>query len=309
VRLDSLRHAPLVSQYNGPVLFLGRAAAEIFSEGFAPALVGRRKPTGGSPEMAMAMDRMSLINGAASFADKIGGRVLPDFLNVVDDPATGAYTGYKLDEEGVAGHRTEVVDSGILKTLLTTRTPVQGVDHSTGNRRGGIAVPSNLIVVAAPGASDEELVAQLLAIAKKRGLAYGIVVREVGDGSTATAEEQAMAMTAGRAGAERPIRLAYRVYPDGRQEMVRGTQLSGLTVETFKNIVAAGNSSSLYYHAATELESGLGMLEAMSIGGFNGGAPLSSYLVPSLLFDDLTVTRSRRSLPALPFSPPPQASE
>jgi len=310
LRLDSLRHAPMVDRYNGPVLFDGRAAGELLSEVFAPALVGRRKMTMASTEMGMAFDRMSEMTVGGSFADKLGGRVLPEFLNVVDDPTNGSLVGYKVDEEGVAAHATDVVDGGILKTLLTTRTPVQGVDHSTGNRRGGMAVPSNLIVRASNGSSGEELVAQLLAMVKKRGLSYGIIVREVGDATSAAAQEEAAAMMQqmmGRGGPQRGVRLVYRVYPDGHEEMVRGAQFSGLTVDTFKDIVAASKTTTLYYHAASEIQAGFGAMAAFMVGGGApfGGTPLSSYTVPSLLFDDLTLTRSTRALPALPFSSPP----
>src|SRR6266850_315814 len=90
VRLENLRKASLFDRYNGPVLFEGRAAGEIFSSEFAPALAGRRKTLSGSPEMDSIFGRFSG-GGSASFADKLGGRILPPFLSVVDNPTISNY--------------------------------------------------------------------------------------------------------------------------------------------------------------------------------------------------------------------------
>jgi predicted Zn-dependent protease len=309
-RLDSLRHAPLIDRYNGPVLFEGRAAAELFSEAFVPSLVGRRRMTMSNPEMGMGFDRVSDMLGGTSFADKLGGRVLPDFLSVVDDPTILSLAGYKVDEEGVAARRTQLVDGGILKTLLTTRTPVQGVDHSTGNRRGGMAAPSNLIVTADRTSSEEQLVAQLLTMVQKRGLPYGIIVREVGGSTSAASAAEAMSMMQDMVrpgGRERGARFVYRVYPDGRLQMVRGARISGLTVEAFKDIVAAGKTPTLDYRAGSDMQGGMAMLAAFTSGGGlpSGTGTISSFSVPSLLFDDMTFVHPTGTLPSLPFSAPP----
>ena len=312
VRLDSLRRAPMQERYNGPVLFQGRAAAEIFSEAFAPALVGRRRIMAASSGMEGGFDRMSEMLGGASFSDKLGGRVLPEFLSVTDDPSAGSLIAYKVDEEGVPSRVTSLVESGILKTLLITRTPVPGVARSTGSRHGGMAVPSNMLVRSEKGASDQALVAQLLSTVQKRGLPYGIIVREVGGGNTASPQQlmaSAMGEGSGRGTPDRELRLVYRVYPDGRQEMVRGARATGLDALAFKDIVAAGATPTVYYHAASEIRGAMGFVSSfMSGGGISTeGTPLSSYSVPSLLFDDMTLTRVTQAFPTLPLSAPPEA--
>ena len=50
-RLTRLRLAPVAEVYNGPVLFEGDAAAELFNELFAPRLVASRRPIAGNPMM------------------------------------------------------------------------------------------------------------------------------------------------------------------------------------------------------------------------------------------------------------------
>src|SRR6266851_7290500 len=313
VRLENLRKAPLLDRYNGPVLFEGRAAGEIFSGEFAPALAGRRKTLSGSPEMDSIFGRFSE-GGSAPFADKLGGRVLPQFLSVVDNPTISNYgneplfASYKVDQEGVRARETRVVESGVLKTFLTTRTPVEGVSRSSGNRRGPGPAPSNLILVAENSQTEAGLKQQFLELVKKRGLDYGILIREIGS-SGAGMEEQAMAMLSamtGRGEKGRNVLLAYKVYLDGREELVRGARLSGMSADSFKQIVGASNSAAVYT-AAQIPHFDFSMISSFAGGGMS--TPLVSYVVPSLLFDDLTITRPTTELPKTPFSSPPTAAQ
>lgn len=313
VRLENLRKAPLLDRYNGPVLFEGRAAGEIFSGEFAPALAGRRKPLSGSPEMDSIFGRFSE-GGSASFADKLGGRVLPQFLSVVDNPTLSNYgneplfAGYKVDEEGVRARETRVVENGVLKTFLTTRTPVEGVAHSTGNRRGPGSAPSNLILVAENGQTEAGLKQKFLELVKNHGLEYGIIIREIGS-SGAGMEEQAMAMLSamtGRGEKGRNVLLAYKVYLDGREELVRGARLSGMNADSFKEILGASKSAAVYTTAQIP-HFDFSMISRFAGGGMS--APLVSYVVPSLLFDDLTLAKPTTEVPKPPFSSPPTVAQ
>lgn len=313
IRLENLRKAPLLDRYNGPVLFEGRAAGEIFSSEFAPALAGRRKTLSGSPEMDSIFGRFSE-GGSGSFADKLGGRVLPQFLSVVDNPTIPNYgneplfAGYKVDQEGVRARETRVVENGVLKTFLTTRTPVEGVTRSTGNRRGPGSTPSNLILVAENGETEAGLKQQFLNLVKKRGLEYGITIRELGSSGMGM-EEQAMAMMSAMTGhgdKNRNVLLAYKVYLDGREELVRGARLSGMSAASFREIVGASKSAAVYTAAQ------IPHFDFSMISRFAGEgvpAPLVSYVVPSLLFDDLTLSKPTAELPKPPFSSPPGAAQ
>ena len=137
--LDSMRSAPVVDRYNGPVLFEGYAAAELFKQEFAPALIAARKAVASNPvmERVAAMLGRNSTGGSASLAEKLGARVLPLFLSVVDDPTTAArgqfalLGGYTVDDQGVRAHQTRVIDGGVLKTFLSSRTPVPGIARST----------------------------------------------------------------------------------------------------------------------------------------------------------------------------------
>jgi hypothetical protein len=318
-RLKTLREAPVLNGYNGPVLFQGRAAAEIFGAEFAPALIARRKPVSGMAEMEMVFERFSQLGGP-SFAGRLGTRVLPEFLNVVDNPTISTYGteplfgGYKSDDDGVLGHETRLVEAGILKTFLTRRAPVEGEMHSTGNSRGDGAIPSNLIVEAREGVSETELRNRLLEIVKKRGLDYGIAVRELGSRSVGSIEEQASAMFSamtGQGDAGRAVLLAYRVYPDGREELIRGAHLSGMSPDSFKGVVAASKSATVY-NSLHMPEFNLSSSFLFSFGAEMAASPslpIVSYVVPSLLFEDLSLTKPSQESPKPPFSDPPPCTQ
>jgi predicted Zn-dependent protease len=311
-RLDSLRSAATIERYSGPVLFEGRAAAELFSQVFAPALVARRRMETGEPGMSAMIDR-AMGRGSGSLSDKVGSRVLPEFLTVIDDPTLATRDGqtllgsYKVDVEGVPGRRKTLVDAGILKSLLSTRNPVEGMPRSSGNNRGGGAAPSNMMVESSAGISDAELRTRLLDVVKKRGLAYGIVVRELGAGAAFVPEDPMEMFTAMRqgGGGGRAVLRVYKLYPGGREELVRGARLSDVTTQSFRDILAVSSGTTVYSRAAGGFGPGPGfMLEDM----FGDEAPtpaMATYVVPSLLFDDVALTRTTGQLPKPPLSAPP----
>jgi predicted Zn-dependent protease len=214
--------------------------------------------------------------------NKLGARVLPDFLNVVDDPTATherdslLLGGYKVDEEGVPAKQTLVVQHGVLKTVLTSRAPVRGVLESTGNLREHGVAPSNLLVNSDKTSTPEELRKQLVESAKSRGNTYGIVIRRL-SGKSAT--------------------LAYRVYEDGHEELIRNADISELNSASFKDILAV-SSQRVVYTEATPLRN----TSPFNVNPFSGGQPLVSYVVPSLLFEDVTIEKPSGEVPKPPVA-------
>ncbi|MBZ5546190.1 MAG: hypothetical protein LAO07_21400, partial [Acidobacteriia bacterium] len=222
-RLEALRTAPLLERYNGPVLFEGQAAAELFSQVFAPEMLATRRPVADNPQIEMVLGGME-----NPFLDKLGARVLPEFLNVADNPTLERYNQtplavrYRVDDEGVRARETQLVKHGILATLLSTRSPVSGIEHSTGNRRGPGILPSNLIVTAENGLSDAALRELFLKLVKQRGKEYGIIVRRLGNPALKASPQDAIPTFAQRAHGEESVEdpiFAYKVFPDGREEL------------------------------------------------------------------------------------------
>ncbi|MGC2404594.1 MAG: metallopeptidase TldD-related protein [Acidobacteriaceae bacterium] len=288
--LKDLRTASEIENYNGPVLAEGDAAAQLFAWAFVPNLLGARTPINDS-QMSALMGREGPQENP--FLDKVGAKVLPDFLSVTDNATLAEYKGVplagwcKVDEDGVPTREMKLVENGILKTLLTTRDPVRGFDHSSGSRHAGQTAPSNLFVVTDSGLSQADLRARFLAILKTRNKEYGIVVRRMRN-------------------ARLPV-LAWKVFPDGREELIRGTQFTGLNGAAFKEIVAASKEQNiLTVSRRPSAANGLGaFMGGLALGGEDESTAPVTLAVPSLLFDDVTLHKVRGETPKPPVMPHP----
>ena len=299
-RLGRLREAGFVERYNGPVLFEGQAAAALVSQVLAPRLLALRTPIADEPMFG------GFGSGSQNpFLEKLGSRVLPRFLTVIDDPTAGSHGeaallgGYDVDDEGVRSRRTTVVQRGILKTLLATRTPVSGVSNSTGNRRNAGPSPSNLFLIPQNGLKTEEIRQELLSLVRERGLDFGIVVRRIGSpGVTLSRDRDFMFAMPGEEGRPKlkPLTEAYKIFPDGREELIRKAVLLGLSASGFREIAAASETMTPY-HTTFRLP----MNFPFSSFGFMGPPPVVSLVVPSLLFEDLALRRPPGDIPRPPL--------
>jgi hypothetical protein len=309
-RLLKLRAASSLESYNGPVLFEGQAAAEVFAQTFAPGLVASRIPDSDDPRFSTFFKQMLGQMGlSASFLDRIGGRVLPESLDLVDDPRARDYQGsrlqgtYDMDDDAVPSRATRLVEKGTLKTLLASRVPVRNITHSTGSRRSMGAVPSNLILTCEKPATAAELRAELLRRVKDRGLDYGIVVRRTGSGADSLVRVAAMMSSGPQSTPSNTLLEVYKVFPDGHEVLVKGAQLSGLTAATFRDIVAAGDKPVVFdqqFIPSPTSVFGMGMAGSFDL-------PVSSFVVPSLLFEEVSLTGAEGPFPAPPATKAPLA--
>ncbi len=296
-RLADLRRAELLERYNGPVLFEAEAASELVAQTFVPKLLAQRKPVTGDERMA----RMSA--GESDFKDRLGARVLPRFMSVTDDPTAAEeagrplYGGFPVDDEGVVGRGTKLVERGFLKTLLSGRTPVAGLDASSGNRRAGGVAPSNLVFrVDRDGMSSEELRRELMVWVADREAGFGVLVRRIGNPIFQARVDAGSSFA--RFGADgsavlSPLIAAYKVYPDGREVLLRNVEVSGLSVQSFREIVAATADSQVFHRPFRALSGN-------PFVGFSQEIPLVSLAVPALLFEELTLKRPSGEIPRLP---------
>ena len=314
-RLIERREAPYLERYTGPVLFEGQAAAELVNQVLAPRLVALRTPLVENPRMRTMMT--SVLGNP--FLDRLNARVLPRFLAVVNDPAmsrAGAddtappFVGtYAVDDDGVPARPVSLIERGVLKALLATRTPVLGIRSSTGSRRGETPSPGNLFIEARGGFGEDELREELMLLAAERELDHALVVRRLGSSAARLAlsalQPGSMPGMGGQGSSVQPLLAAYRVFPDGREELVRTAVLSGVTEATFRDIVAASDVTTRHDLVFFPLPA-LAAMPGMS--GVVGTPTTYSMVVPSLLFEDITVKRPTGDLPQRPLVPHPLTS-
>ncbi len=270
---------PLEDSYSGPILFVGQAAAELFAQVFAPNLVAQRE--------LLSEQGLQNLSRYTSFQSKIGGRVLPEFISVVSTPLKKEYNGipllgyFKVDDEGILAQNITLVENGYLKTLLTDRTPVNRILYSNGNNREGSAMFSNLEVTVSKKYTlpEKKLKEKLIQLCKQRDLPYGIIVKKVvNQNILATVLYNLASLDYKFSGESSLIRVieAYKVYSDGREEVIRGGELKGFTVQSFKDIIFTGEKPFVLNYLAPIVSSSL------SGGGYLG----ASIIIPSLLFED-----------------------
>jgi PmbA/TldA metallopeptidase C-terminal domain len=302
----ALAHAPKGEDYNGPVLFEGEAAPQILAEVLGKNLALTRRPVSDGGR-----------GGAyppGELEGRFGARVLPDSFDVVDDPTQTEWRGrplfghYEVDREGVVPKPLKVVEKGVLKNYLLTRQPVRGFEGSNGRARlpgnngASVATMSNLIFHSSDTVPAADLKKKLIELCQARGKPYGILVRRMDFPSSASIDEVRRMMSSADAG--RPVSmpiLAYKIYPDGREELVRALRFRGLNTRSFKDILAAGDDSVLFEFMDNPAPFAL-------IGGY-GFTAEAAVVAPSLLIDDLELHPAEDEQPKLPAVPAPDLTK
>ena len=305
----ALERAPVGETYNGPVLFEGAAAAQLLAELLGRNLALTRKPVNepGRPNLVP----QSELEG------RLAARVLPEWMDVVDDPTRTEWRGKALfgdtrvDMEGVVPKPLTLVEKGILKNFLLTRQPVTGFAESNGRAQlpgafgADSATISNLLVTATQTVPVKDLKKQLIQICQARNQAYGILVRKLDFPSTAPVDELRRLMAANARdgnGGSHPVSLPiliYKVDKDGKEELIRGVRFRELNVRSLRDIRAAGDDTNVLNY----LENGA----PMALRGAGSYAAEASVVAPSLLVDDLEVRKLDDELQKLPIVPSPLA--
>jgi TldD protein len=279
--LKALRAAPVIEPYTGPAILSGRASGVFFHEIFGHRIEGHRQKSESEGQ---------------TFTKNVNQSILPNFISVVDDPTTERLNGvdlngyYKFDDDGVAAQKVTVVDKGILKNFLMSRSPVSGFETSNGHGRKApgyrtVGRQGNLIVQASNTVSDAKLRAMLVDEAKKQGKNFGLLFKDISGGFTLTGRSspQSFQVT--------PI-MVYRIYVDGRaDELVRGVDLIGTPLTSFSKIVAAGDTPEVF-NGFCGAESGYVPVAAVS---------------PAILTTQIEVQKKAKSSDRPPILPPPIA--
>ncbi len=305
-RVVALAAAPVGENYSGPVLFEGEAGAQLIAEVFGRNLGLTHKPV-------QEPGRPTPVS-TGEFEGRIGARVMPEFMNVTDDPTQKEWRGvpllghYEVDDEGVPPVPLALVQKGTLKRYEMTRQPMRSLSGSNGHARlaGNFgakeAVPGNLFVSATETSPAADLKKRLIEMCQLREKPYGIIVRKMDFPSSASVDEARRILSANQGGGSKvslPL-LVYRVYSDGREELVRGLKFQGLNARSLKDILLAGDDNNLFEY----LENGA----PFALMGYGSEFAEVSVVAPSLLIDDLELLKMEEELPKLPIVPPPAIS-
>ncbi len=276
--LQALRSAPVVDPFTGPAILSGSASGVFFHEIFGHRVEGHRQK---SEEEGQ------------TFKKKVGQVVLPANFSVYSDPTlrrlgnTDLVGAYTYDNEGVKARRVVVVNHGILENFLMSRSPIEGFPQSNGHGRKqqGLAVvarQSNLIVEISNPVSHAALKQMLIEEIKKQNKPFGLYFQEVEGGFTLTGRVIPNAFNV------LPI-MVYRVFPDGREELVRGVDLIGTPLTTFSKMLTGDDQVATFNGIC---------------GAESGSVPVSASS-PAILVSQIEVQKKGKSQERTPLLPPP----
>jgi predicted Zn-dependent protease len=279
--LDALHKAPRVDPYVGPAILEGRAAGVFFHEVFGHRIEGHRQKEQSS---------------GRTFASSVGKAIMPAWLTVYDDPTVNRLNGlslngfYRFDDEGVRAQRAPLVTDGVLKGFVLGRNPIPGFTNSNGHGRKQLGRTSvsrqgNLVVEAARSVPDEELHKMLIEEVKRQKKPFGMIFTDIKGGFTLTTTDLPQSFKV------EPV-MAYRLYPDGRKELVRGVDIVGTPLTALADIIAAGRTMETFNGIC---------------GAESGWVPVSAS-APSLLLQKLEVERKAQPQDRSPIMAPPSIS-
>ncbi|MGH9531822.1 MAG: TldD/PmbA family protein [Terriglobales bacterium] len=277
-KLLELRKAPVAEPYTGPAILSGRSSAVFFHEIFGHRVEGHRQKDEDEGQ---------------TFKKKVGQPVLPASFSVHSDPTqrrmgSSDLAGFYLyDDEGVKARRVALVEKGVLKNFLMSRSPIENFDHSNGHGRRQQGFPvvarqSNLLVESSKPVPRAELKKMLIAQVKAAGKPYGLLFDDIEGGFTFTQRTIPNAFNV------MPT-VVYRVYPDGREELVRGVDLIGTPLIAFSKIEAADDDVQVFNGIC---------------GAESGWVPVSA-VSPGLLVAQIETQRKEKSQERPPILPPP----
>ncbi len=290
VVIDELRRlleAPVTEPFVGPAILEGKAAAVFFHEIFGHRVEGHRQK--GEVE-------------GQTFLDQVGQPIMNPVFDVYDDPTLRSVNGidlngyYLVDSEGVRAQRANLIEDGVFVGFLMSRMPIRGVARSNGHGRRepgyrAVARQANLVVDPARVSSRADLDRALIEEVRRQKKPYGFRIGEVKGGYTMTQRGDPQAFLV------EPV-MVFRVYADGREELVRGVALEGTPLSVLGNVLHAANDFAVFNGYC---------------GAESGEVPASA-VSPSLLLRQIELTRESTTgarpplIPAPGFVPPPSGS-
>jgi TldD protein len=274
-----LRQAPMMDPFNGPAILLPEAAGVFFHEALGHRLEGERQNDN---------------KEGATFKGQIGKPILPTFLTILDDPSQRKVGNvslngyYGFDDEGVASRPVALVDHGVLRNYLKSRTPVKGDPQSNGHGRSeGTLDPigrmANTIVKSDKRVSYAKLKEMLLEEIRRQKKAFGLIIADISGGQTNTTTYDFQAFKG-------MPRIVYRVDgKTGKEELVRGVEFVGTPIGSLNRIVAASDTTGVFNGFC---------------GAESGFVPVST-VAPAVLISEIELQRTRRAMERPTILPAP----
>ena len=237
-QLLRLTKAKTIHSFSGPVLLYPLPAGLLFHEAIGHRLEGSRLLASGEGQTFKGHTGKAILNIPLTIRDN---PKLKKFNNLL---CVGAYD---YDDEGIASKDTLLVEDGVLKGFLSTRAALNNNGFvSNGHARNKklqrpISRMGVTIIEAKHGVSLNEMKELLLEEIREQEKPFGLIVYETSGGETETTKYDFQAFSG-------DISYATLIYPDGKEECVRGVNFIGTPLQALHNIIAAGKEQDIDNH-------------------------------------------------------------
>jgi len=219
--------APMISDsYSGPVLYEGTAVSNAVNKNFLNASNG------------LLAKRKGLSNSENRMEQMIDKKVADRRLNFISMTGTPRWHGQKLlgytpiDAQGVRPDSSlTLINHGVLKNMLSDRTPTKTNPKSNGHSRINTTFyfeslgAGNIRLTASQTIPGNIMKDSLLAAAKEEGYDFAYIYRGYPHMGGC---------------------FLYKVYQDGREEMVRNGSISDMNQKQFKYILHIGTEDAIH---------------------------------------------------------------
>jgi len=283
--LAALEVAETPGAFIGPALLAGQAGSMLFHEALGPRLEG---------------DRLVARGETRTFAHKLGERILPEGIDIYDDPrqtdpsGQPVWGGYRVDDQGVPAQRARLVEDGVLQGFLHGRTPTRHSTRSNGHgRHAGLAAPmSRMAHLVVEGRAEQalawsELEERLLELARAQGRREAMIIRRVHGGETSTQAYDFQVFKG------EPAEVWIIDVETRKRRRIRDVELIGTPLAALQRIVAFGGE--------TGVDEGYCYAESGSI-------PVSG-ACPALLLSEIELQQRSTTGYHEPLLPPPFADD
>jgi hypothetical protein len=141
------------------------------------------------------------------------------------------------------------------------------------------------VVSANPSTGAAELKQELIETAQDEDLEYGIRIASLGSAGSGRGLAARSQDFGGVSGGVAPL-VMYKVFPDGREELVRGANISRIDLRSFKRMLATGDDAYVLN----------------SVGSYG-----TTIAAPAMLFEELDLAKIDRDFDKPPILPSPLA--
>lgn len=278
-RLDTLRTAPVMETYVGPVILKNVAAAVFVHEVFGHRVEGHRQKA---------------VDEGQTFLSKLGHPITTPIVTIADDPTLSQFGPtplngfYRYDDEGVASRRTVLIEKGVFKDFLLSRSVISPKGRSNGHGRGmlglaPVARMGNTLLEASQAVPFPALKDSLRARLKALGRPYGLLLHDISGGFTYTGRDLPQSFRV------EPLYVS-QIFADGRPDrVVRGVDAVGTPLVSLRQVSLAADDAAVFNGYC---------------GAESGWIPVSA-VSPSLLLESMEFESRAKDQNRPPILPPP----